>query len=600
MNVSNGKAGIGRPEAAASQGPVSNVPDVRAWQHELLRGVLRAAVIVGFLAVLAGSYDAYIYQSWWVIAMYWGAYGFVLLFLFWRRAPYVLQAWSIVALLYVVAVTDFVDDGTGGAARAFLLIMPFLAGIFLGRRASVFALALATLTMAGFGWAFSTGLLTAPENPSASEPGRWISGTLVQLFLGVLIVVCLNYLMPRFTASLDASRRLVQELAEQRELLEEQVAGRTDDLARRGAQLETAAQVARDAAAIRNVEVMLAETVRLISDRFGFYHTGIFMLDGLGEYAVLRAASSEGGQRMLAAGHRLRVGEVGLVGYVAQRGESRIALDVGQDAAYFDNPDLPQTRSEAALPLRVRGQVMGVLDVQSTEPDAFSQEDVAVLQTLADQIAVAISNARLFQQAQESLEAERRAYSELSLEGWQDLIRMQPGLERRYDPDGILPADKGWRDEMRQAVQEGRAVSGQDGVTAALAIPLCVRDQVIGVLDAHKPAGTGDWTDEELALLQTLVDQLAVALDSARLYQDAQRRAVEDRLVGEITAHMRETLDVDLVLQTAVKDMAKALSLPRVEVRLRKDMAGPKDVQQQGDSTQARDSSKENEHVSLA
>jgi GAF domain-containing protein len=138
----------------------------------------------------------------------------------------------------------------------------------------------------------------------------------------------------------------------------------------------------------------------LISKQFGFYHAGIFLLDERDEYAVLQAASSEGGRRMLERGHKLRVGEVGIVGHVASTGEPRVALDVGEDTAHFAHPDLPNTRSEMALPLKVQDRVIGVLDVQSTHEAAFSEDDVAVLQTMADQLATAIANARLFEQVQ--------------------------------------------------------------------------------------------------------------------------------------------------------------------------------------------------------
>ncbi len=125
--------------------------------------------------------------------------------------------------------------------------------------------------------------------------------------------------------------------------LEERVAERTRDLERRTTQLQAAAEVAREAAAIRNLDALLDDVVHLISDRFGFYHAGIFLLDDAREYAVLRAASSEGGQRMLARGHKLAVGKIGIVGFVAGSGQPRIALDVGEDAVFFDNPDLPLT-----------------------------------------------------------------------------------------------------------------------------------------------------------------------------------------------------------------------------------------------------------------
>jgi GAF domain-containing protein/HAMP domain-containing protein len=353
--------------------------------------------------------------------------------------------------------------------------------------------------------------------------------------------------------------------------LEQQVAERTLDLQKRSAQLEAATQVAHEAAATLDFRQLLSTVVTLISDRFGFYHTGIFLLDPGGEWAELQAASSEGGQRMLARGHRLKVGEVGIVGHVTGRGEPRIALDVGADAVYFDNPDLPETRSEMALPLRARGQIIGAMDVQSQQPGAFSDEDVTVLQTLADQVALAISNARLFQQAQESVEAQRRAYGEMSREAWQALFRVRPDLSQRYDPRGILSGDGGWRDEMKHAAQRGETVAGED--KTVVAVPLKVRDQVIGVLDAHKPTVAGQWTAEETALLEALADQLGLALDSARLYEDTQRTAAHERLIGQISARISETLDMETVLRTTADEMYQALGLEEVVVRLVADRA---------------------------
>lgn len=548
--------------------------DLRVWQEQLLRGVLLAAAIIGLLVAVAGTYDAYVYQQLWIIPLYWGAYGLVVILFLWQGAPYALRAGTVVTLVYVLGFTQLLEDGTGGSARAFLLTVPFLAGIFMGRRASTTALLLVTATMAVFGWLFSTGVLVIPENPTAAEPARWIAGTLVLFLMGVLVVVSLDYLVSRLSSALGQSRGLVEALEEQRGRLEEQVAERTADLARRSAQLEAAAQVAREAARIRDVEQLLAETATLISDRFGCYHTGLFLLDGTGEYAVLRAASSEGGRRMLARGHRLRVGKEGIVGYVTAAKQARVALDVGEDAAFFDNPDLPATRSEVALPLRVGDEVLGALDVQSTEREAFGEQDVAVLQALADQVAIAISNARLVRRVQESLETERRAYGQLTLEAWRSLVRTGIGAGQRYDPQHILPVGGAWREEMVEAIKGGRTIAGQDDPGPTVAIPLKVRGQVIGVLDAHKPAGTGGWTDDEVSLFQALVDQLGVALDSARLYQDAQRRATEDRLIGEVTARLRATLDVDTVLQTAVREMGTALGIEKVVVRLQSPESG--------------------------
>ncbi len=119
---------------------------------------------------------------------------------------------------------------------------------------------------------------------------------------------------------------------------------------------------------------------------------------------------------------------------------------------------------------------------------------------------------------------------------------------------------------MQRAMAEARPVV--TAIEGPVAVPLRVRGQVIGVLDAHKPAGGGEWTEEETTLLETLADQLGVALDSARLYQETERRAAQERLVGDVTAQMRQTLDVDAVLRTAAQEMRQALGLSQMTIRL--------------------------------
>jgi signal transduction histidine kinase/CheY-like chemotaxis protein len=184
----------------------------------------------------------------------------------------------------------------------------------------------------------------------------------------------------------------------------QQLAVQNESLQLRSRQLQTVAEVARSIVSTREVDNLLNQVTRLVSDRFGFYHAGIFLLDEKNEYAVLRAANSEGGRRMLDRRHRLRVGQVGIVGYVTGSGEPRIATDVGEDAVFFNNPDLPETRSEMALPLKLGGMIIGALDVQSKESNAFTEADVNLFTTLADQISVAIENANAYELSQQTVE----------------------------------------------------------------------------------------------------------------------------------------------------------------------------------------------------
>jgi len=329
---------------------------------------------------------------------------------------------------------------------------------------------------------------------------------------------------------------------------------RTEELERRTRYLEATSAVARDVASELDPETLMRRIAMLVTDQFDFYHTGLFLIDAGRNYAELRAASSRGGQRMIERGHRLLVGEEGIVGYVASQGRSRVALDTGADAVYFDNPDLPDTRSEAALPLRVRGQVIGVLDVQSTKPNAFNENDISVFQTLADQLAVALHTAQLFQQTEQNLEAQRQAYGQLSQEAWQTITEGRQNLGYQYFRGNVVPVDE-------------KIIADQPDLPE-ISLPVQIGEQTVGYITAHKASTDTDWSSSEIDIMETLSNQLGVALESARLYQDTQRRAAREQLTGEVTSRIRETLNIETVLQTAAYEIRKALNLAEVEIRL--------------------------------
>jgi GAF domain-containing protein len=189
------------------------------------------------------------------------------------------------------------------------------------------------------------------------------------------------------------------ELQQSYETLEQRVQDRTR-------QVRTASEVARAVTSIPSLEDLLRQAVELISDRFGYYHVSIFLLDREGRSAILRQATGDAGQALMARGHKLAVGSESIIGWVTQNNEPRIASEVTADPIHFRNELLPETRAEAAVPLQIGGTVLGALDVQSANADAFSPEDIEILQTLADQLSAAIQNARL---AETSVEAAERA-----------------------------------------------------------------------------------------------------------------------------------------------------------------------------------------------
>lgn len=345
--------------------------------------------------------------------------------------------------------------------------------------------------------------------------------------------------------------------------LEEQVQARTRELAQRSSYLEAAAEVGRVASSILDVEQLMTDVVELIRSRLDLYYVGLFLVDELGEWAVLRAGTGEAGARMLAQRHRLRVGGDSMIGQCVVLGEGRIALDVGAEAIRFDNPFLPETRSEAALPLRSRGRILGALTIQSKVAAAFDQEIITLLQTMADQVAVALDNALLFAASQENLAAMQRLYGEASAKAWADLVRLQGQFGYRSSLSGLHEVRNALPEEvaslLRAGVTQPVTLPSRDGTQLLLVAPVRVSGRVIGTIHASRPLDEGTWSEDEQQLLQALAEQLGVVLESARLYQETQRRAVRERLTREITDKLRLATSMEQLLQTTVREMMTVL-----------------------------------------
>lgn len=341
--------------------------------------------------------------------------------------------------------------------------------------------------------------------------------------------------------------------------LEGRVAERTSELEHRTIQLQASTDVVRAVASIRDLDDLLTQITDLISQSFGYYHVGVFLTDEKKQNVVLRAANSPGGKIMLARGHRLGIGQQGIVGAAAGTREPHIALDVQTDRSFYKNPDLPETRSEMALPLIVGEELVGVLDVQSREQAAFIEEDIAVLQTLADQIAIAIENAQLFSENQRALEALQRTLMETSEETWQILLRKQPELGYLCLTGSEPIAVTGeWSSEMERVRESGQALQSGD---STYTIPVKIREKVAGAVKLRKPEGSSRWNQEEIELITTLCDRLSAAIESAHLYEEARRRAARERMTGEITAKIRASDDPQTILETAKHELRRVLQI---------------------------------------
>ena len=492
---------------------------------------------------------------------------YVLSFWLGRRGRVRLAGYIPVIMVFIIMAGSTYQQGIGHSTLIGFAMVVLTAGILIGFVPAIIFSLLSTATYALVGLSQAAGNLPAAINPEST-----VLLDSAAIGFGLIVILAFYWLNNReINLSYKRERELSARLKNQQEDLEQRVIIRTGNLERRALQLRAAAEVGRAATTIRDLDTLLTKVTHLISERFGFYHAGIFLLDSLGEYAVLQAANSEGGQRMLKRNHKLKVGEVGIVGYVTGHQVPRIALDVGEEAIYFDNPDMPDTRSEMALPLIVGDNTLGALDVQSKQAGAFTEEDISTLEILADQVAIAIENARLLRDTQDALETSQRTYGELGLDAWKHFIGQQEIWGYRYD---IHSPETVERVLGQHDIHTSKAITNRQIVQdkQRSIFPLQIRGEVIGVLNIEKSDSNSSWSDKEISVIETISNQLSLALDSARLYQDTQQRAATEKLVGEITTHMRETLNIDSVIKTAANDIFNVLDLEHITIRLADDV----------------------------
>ncbi len=499
-----------------------------------------------------------------------------LLALYLRRSVIMAKTIVPIALIVIISYNAIVADGIHDVSMVALPIVAAISALLLRRRAFTFITPLLVIAALVIAYADFTGI---NKSIMAKETG-YDEALLVPIFL-IGTSYILNLLIGRFTIALSETRKseLIltetnKKLLELQGSLENRVSERTSELnlanqrnERRAKQYEAIAQVARATTSIQNLEILLRDITKLISEQFGFYHVGVFLMDDSREFAVLMAANSMGGKKMLAHNYKLKVGQVGMVGYVTGSGNPRIALDTDTDAVHFDNPDLPDTRSELALPLRIAGQIIGALDVQSLASNAFSQDDVQILSTLADQIATAIQNARSFEESRKLLHEAQSTFSGYMTESWQALHPIQKGLGYQFSGNIIKVLESPIEGaHIKDALKKGVIIiSGENSDN--LAIPVRLRGQVVGVMNLQNPAGQA-WGQDQIDIATATAERLSLAIENATLLQATQRRADIERVTTNISTRISSSTRFETILQTAAEELSRALGGSDVLVQI--------------------------------
>ncbi len=394
-------------------------------------------------------------------------------------------------------------------------------------------------------------IFSMPRFVPALETPLMVSQSVIYVILGSIILVVTTLRNNTERDRLAEANLAHQALKAMQDELETRIIERTDKLVEKTGQMRASAEIARRAATLQNPNELLEQVVNLIAAEFKLYHAAIFLNSEDGEQAILQAASSDGGRKMIREGFRLKIGQQGLVGVVAADRKVRMVSNVDQSTEFLPSPDLPDTRSEVTLPLIARDEVIGVLDLQSSRSDTFDEDDIDVLKTMADQIALAIENARLLAESRAAIAQLQSIMAENIRTAWKARSAKNK-LAYRYTPLGVANIT---------------GESAEQNGTRTLRIPIQLRGQRIGQIKLQRRQDE-HWSQREESLISELATQVGLAIENARLLEESQKQAAKEQTISQASARIGTSLDLGQILSTTVRELEQALGSTEIVINL--------------------------------
>jgi GAF domain-containing protein len=374
-----------------------------------------------------------------------------------------------------------------------------------------------------------------------------------------------NLNLQALVTSQDEIGALAQAFNNMTDQLRQTLEGLEQRITERTLLLQTSIEVGQAATSILNPEQLINKVVNLITNRFGYYYAAVFLNDEFNEWAELKDATGDAGKALLARQHRLRIGENSMVGTAIATKQARIALDVGAEAIRFNNPLLSGTRSEIAVPLLAGGEVIGALDVQSTNEAAFSDQDIETMQNMANQIAIAIQNARLYQKTQYQLEEINNLNQIFMRENWEHIRKNRPSAYH-VRQNQLAAIDSPQIPHIENAIRENIPVLTTENDSACITLPLVLRGYVLGAI--HLKSNNSDWSSDDLTLIESVTRQATLALENARLVETSQQLAQREQQINQISSKIRGSTNIETILKTTLSQIATVLNIQEASIQL--------------------------------
>jgi len=600
------------PEVEASEEAISPVPDgLVHWRSRLLRLLTYAAVVLGLPAIALDVYDAYSNGQLVLIPFWLGSYCILLLITFADRIPYRFKASTFLSLIYGFSLFDLIQSGHTGNNGILLLSIPVLAVTFLSPQAGIAASFVAFSTQALAAWAVSTGRFMP-----LGHQAPWWSSPIVFFLIGGGLLLVQTRLIPHLTDAITRSRDLAKNLAD----YQARLGGQKRELRRRALQLEAAVELGRDITSTVDVDELLRQAVELIPDYFGCSFASVFLLDETGDRVVLRAGTGDVWAEMAAEGFQIEITDKSIIGWTAKHRVSYVALDVDKNERYQPHPLLPKTGSEVTLPLMFNGDLLGVLDVRARETMAFDETDIRVLRSIADQLALAIQNARHTPDEAALLEATSALYrasrrltrattidevtdaivdsvAETEADGclvvtfvrspsgelnglrylspWQGWGQSWPELgayvRLEESPFPVELMDAPWTitdvEADERLSRAGRRMLVEMDDAALVSIPLDTEEGRIGQIVALS-GEPGSFSASSMRLFRVLGNDAPAALRRAQLLERARHDAEKQEKLRRVIDRIRKSADIEQALRAAAGELSGTMDVPRVSIEL--------------------------------
>lgn len=520
--------------------------DYYAWREQFIALILRVASVLG-LVLLAANFPT---TSLGDLIVFIGLYIFLVAITV-LPAPYTLRVYAFLFVCFAVGANGILAWGPWQDGNVFFLLCVALAALLLERRIDILVLALSAAFMAVVAVLEQSGVyqLSEARAPAASYE-YWLGYLFNYVVIGLVILTAARRFKTAFARLLQDTQTTLAALVNQKTDLEKQVRERTEELETRALQLRESAAIARTIAETLNVTELLEMSVQLVSEKFNHYHVGLFILDEQKRYAFLQAASSAAAKPLIGQSFSAETDGRNPFRLVIERKQPVISTDI-EGANFLSDSNFPLTRSRMILPLTVRGDVIGMLDVHSDQPQAFHPQEAGILQTLADLIAIYFDNARLLNETR-TLVAQLEANTSLQTQQTWRKLTSRKRTAYQYTPAGVRPVFS--------------AAKNEDDKSQGDNVPLLLYGQKIGAIKLKRKDSERPWSPRERSLVQKIAEQVALALENSRLVDEAQKNALRDQTIAAISTRIRETLDIDSVLRTAATELRRVFDLKEAEI----------------------------------